>query len=155
MVRYAHQMNNYYCGPAVIVTALRSYGIRVTQREAAKRAKTTKEKGTSTSGLVRALKSFGLRVHASGKSTLKDVRKGIGEGITVIVCYTEPKAEEGHYAVVMGFHGDQIYLASPDERGSALVAMPLKEFERRWKDPLYTHSRRWAAFITPPQGKRD
>ena len=145
-IRLSHQINNYFCGPAVIVTVLAAYNIHITQRKVARLARTNKTIGTSTKGLVRALRSFGVRVKA-GKSTLENIRRDFRSGVTVIVCYTEPYYDSGHFAIVAGFRGRNILLLSPDERGNRATAMALKEFQERWKDPLFTRSRRWAAYV--------
>ena len=145
-MRLSHQINDYFCGPAVIVTALGAFGIRTTQKKVAKLARTNKKIGTTTKGLVSALRSFGVKVNA-GRRTLGDIRRAIQDGKVVIVCYTEPHENVGHYALVGGFRGKDILLLSPDERGQAPVAMPQKEFLKRWKDPLFTHSRRWGAYV--------
>ena len=145
-IRLSHQIHDYYCGPAVIVTVLRAYGIRTTQKKTARLARTNKKIGTTTRGLVSALRSFGVEVNAGNGQTLGDIRRAIRDGKVVIVCYTEPNENVGHYAVAAGFRGANILLLSPDERGQAPVAMPQKEFLQRWKDPLFTHSTRWAVF---------
>src|SRR3989344_4446351 len=146
-MRLSHQINNYYCGPAVVVMVLRAHGIHATQRSAARLLHTTKAVGTSTKRLVGALRSFSLRVNAGNGLSLKDIHRALQEKSIVIVCYTEPREHQGHYAVVAGFRGTSILLFSPDERGDRPVLMPLKEFEERWHDPLFTRSKRWAAFV--------
>ena len=145
-IRLSHQIHDYYCGPAVIVTVLRAYGIRTTQKHAARLARTNKKIGTSTKGLTSALRTFGVRVSGGNGQTLGDIRRAIRDGKTVIVCYTEPSENAGHYAIALGFRGGSILLLSPDERGQAPVAMPQKELQKRWKDRLFTRSTRWAVF---------
>lgn len=147
-MRLTHQINSYFCGPAVIVTALHAYGIRTTQRKAAQLADTNKTTGTSTKGLVSALGHFGLRVVAMNGRTLSNIRAALRRGTIVVVCYTEPHLESGHYGVVAGFRGENILVLDPDKRGYEPIAMPVKEFKDRWKDPIFTHSKRWAAFVT-------
>jgi|SRR3989344_2657963 len=149
-MRLSHQIHDYFCGPAVIVTVLSSYGIRTTQKKAARLARTNKKTGTSTRGLLSALRSFGVRVRGGNGQTLGGIRRAIRANMISIVCYTEPHENIGHYAIVLGFRGGNILLLSPDERGQTPVAMPQKEFQERWKDPLFTHSRRWAAFVDAP-----
>jgi len=147
-LRISHQINPYFCGPAVIVTVLAAHGIRATQRKAAQLADTNKTVGTSTKGLVSALGHFGLVVKAAHGRGLRDIRRALRRGEHVVVCYTEPHTSSGHYAVVAGFGEDTIHLLDPDARGEAPISFPLEEFEVRWKDEVFTHSKRWAAFIT-------
>jgi ABC-type bacteriocin/lantibiotic exporter with double-glycine peptidase domain len=127
---------------------LTAYDIRTTQRKVAQLADTNKTTGTSTKGIVSALGHFGLRVVAMNGRTLTDIRRALARGTRVVVCYTEPYLDSGHYAVVAGFQGGKILLLSPDERGTLPLAMPIKEFQKRWKDDVFTHSKRWAAFVT-------
>lgn len=145
--RLSHQINDHYCGPAAAVTVLRAFGIRATQRTIARIAHTNKKVGTSTKNLVFALRSFGLTVEARNKYSVRDLQRAFKEGEATIVCYTEPKQHEGHYAVLAGFRGENILLLSPDELGYGPISMPIKEFESRWKDPLFTKTIRWAAFV--------
>ena len=88
-IRLSHQIHDYYCGPAVIVTVLWAYGIRTTQKKAARLARTNKKIGTTTRGLVSALRSFGVEVNA-GRQTIGGIDRAIRDGKVVIVCYTEP-----------------------------------------------------------------
>ena len=147
-IRLSHQINNYFCGPAVAVTLLTAYGIRATQKKVARLAHTTKAAGTSTKGLASALRSFGMQVREDNGRSLRDIHHASREGKTVIVCYTEPRENSGHYAIVERFRGGKIFLWNPDERGNAPISMSVKEFQGRWKDTLFTHSKRWAAFVS-------
>lgn len=127
--------------------ALRARGIRITQKQFAKVAGTNKETGTSTQGLIRALKKFGAKVEYGNGYNLRDIRHALDQEKIVIVCYTEHRGNEGHYAVLAGFQRNTITLYSPDEKGGQPVEMSVKEFGKRWKDPLFTKTIRWAAFI--------
>lgn len=63
------------------------------------------------------------------------------EGIPVIVDYTEPTSNEGHYAVVIGFNKKRIILNDPWNGKD--FSLPYKEFERRWIDHNGRWSNRW------------
>jgi len=145
-IRISHQINNHFCGPAVVVTTLRAFGIHATQRQIARIARTKKSVGTSTKELVSVLRRFGVHVTDGDGNTLNKIRKEIQKRV-VIVCYTEPHQEEGHYGIVAGFKGKNILIYTPDERGYAPISIPIKEFESRWKDPLFTKTIRWAAIV--------
>ncbi|MBI4088347.1 C39 family peptidase [Candidatus Kaiserbacteria bacterium] len=145
-MRLSHQINGHFCGPAAAVTALSAYGIHTTQRALARLARTNKATGTSTKGLVLALRSFGVHVRAKNGCTLSEIRQALPTS-TIIVCYTESRSEAGHYAVVAGFKREHMLLLDPDRRGKRPVRLTLSEFRNRWKDERLTRSKRWAAFI--------
>lgn len=124
-----------------------AYGGAITQHDAALLANTNEQTGTSTEGLVAALVSRGLRVDAAESRSINDVREALGREHIAVVCYTEPVLEWGHYAIVESVQDDTVTLIDPDAR-TGKTSLKLDEFERRWKDPLFTKTVRWAAFVS-------
>ncbi len=110
-------------------------------------AGTNEEVGTPVSGLIKALEQEGFTVDAAEERILNDVRDALGRKELVVVNSTEPVLEWGHYAIVEKFEGDTLILIDPDSR-TGKTSMGIEEFERRWKDPLFTKANRWAAFVT-------
>ncbi|HVV14944.1 MAG TPA: cysteine peptidase family C39 domain-containing protein [Candidatus Paceibacterota bacterium] len=141
------QENDYFCGPAIIAMTLGAFGRTITQQEAAVLAQTNEEVGTPIEGLVGALKGLGLSVDAAEKRTIDDLAAAVSEEKVCVVCYTEPVLEWGHYAIVEKIEKGAITLIDPDSR-TGTTSLVLEEFERRWKDPLFTKSERWAAFVS-------
>jgi len=127
---------------------LASRGIRDTQRAIAAKARTTRKSGTSTKGLVAAVRSYGLTVKSRENMNIGDIKRALAKGSIVVVCYTEMQLNWGHYAIIIGFRGDSIRLIDPAERLGTIVDIDVKEFVRRWRDPLFTKSNRWAAFVS-------
>jgi len=150
---FKRQRTNYYCGPAVLQIVASALGTRITQDEAAKLAHTNKKSGTSISNLVRVLNKFGT-VDAAEHRTVADIKKALAQGRVIIVCFTERHFNWGHYALVVEFKGKNIKLLDPAEKSGTGEPMTVKEFESRWKDPLYTKSVRWAAFVLPTASPR-
>ena len=146
-IPHFHQRNNYYCGPAAVQMVVAAFGKRATQGEIAAVAGTTKKNGTSTLGLVKTFKSFGLKVEAGNDKKISDVQRALAKGAVVIVCYTELHWNWGHYAIVAGVRGKTIKLIDPAESLGTTVSLRIEKFAARWNDPLFTKSRRWAAFI--------
>ncbi len=64
------------------------------------------------------------------------------------MCYTEPSWEWGHYVILTEVTNDTVILCDPDADRGACAPLPREEFERRWRDPLFTKTERWAAFVT-------
>jgi ABC-type bacteriocin/lantibiotic exporter with double-glycine peptidase domain len=141
------QENDYFCGPAIIAMVLGAFGRTITQQEAAALAQTNEEVGTPVEGLVGALKGLGVTVEAKEGTTLGEIEAALAGETICIVCYTEPVLEWGHYAIVEKIENGEIALIDPDAR-TGTTSMMLDEFERRWKDPLFTKSERWAAFVS-------
>ena len=146
-IPHFHQRNNYYCGPAVVQMVLAAFGKRATQGEIAVLAKTKKKSGTSTRGLVKALKSYALVVKTGNDKKISDVHHALAEGAVVVVCYTELHWNWGHYAVVADLRDKTITLIDPAEPLGTTLRLSVAEFTKHWKDPLFTKSRRWAAFV--------
>jgi ABC-type bacteriocin/lantibiotic exporter with double-glycine peptidase domain len=147
-IPHVQQENDYFCGPAIIVMVLSAYGQKISQQEAASLARTNEEVGTSIEGLVSTLGVKGFSVDAAENRTINDILAALKKEQLCVVCYTEPVLEWGHYALVETLAGNEITLLDPDSR-TGKTSMVLEEFERRWKDPLFTKTLRWAAFIEP------
>ncbi|HWB34360.1 MAG TPA: cysteine peptidase family C39 domain-containing protein [Candidatus Paceibacterota bacterium] len=141
------QENDYYCGPAIIEMILGAYGKKITQNEAAKLAGTTEAVGTSLDGLIDALRKEGFSIDVAENRTIDDLQHALQSDEIVIVNYTEPVWEWGHYAIAEKIDGDTVTLIDPDSR-TGRTSMLIEEFERRWKDPLFTKATRWAAFVS-------
>ena len=154
-IPFFHQRTEYYCGPAIIQMVLAAYDIKVTQRQAAHRAKTDKLRGVATGAetgtpfrnLVGALRSYGVRVSAQNHRSVPEMRRALKKKKIVIVCFTERKFGWGHYAIVTRIRPTHIDLLDPAEHLGKGKPMTLAEFQKRWKDPTHTRSRRWAAFV--------
>lgn len=152
-VPFYPQKNDYYCGPATLEMTLASFGIRASQDTLAKTAKTNKKIGTSTTNLVHTLRAYKLRVRAGNKQTITRIKTALAAGDVVIICYTEPILEWGHYAIVRKITDTRIQLIDSDAR-TGKTSLMLDEFMRRWKDPLFTKTVRWAAFVRAPKSAR-
>jgi ABC-type bacteriocin/lantibiotic exporter with double-glycine peptidase domain len=143
------QLNEHYCGPAILQMTLAAYGIEAPQERLAQEARTPLDmhSGTELVHMVAVLRSYGLEVDASQNRNIEAVVGALQKDAIVIICYTEPVEEWGHYAIVKEFRGDNIVLIDPDSR-TGETSLLTEEFERRWQDPLFTKSVRWAAFVS-------
>ena len=142
MISLSRQENEYYCGPAVLQAVLGQFSITATQTEIAKIAGTTAETGTSTEGMTRVLEHHGLALDAGERRTPEDIRSALASEKIVIVCWTERHLEEGHYSIVSEVSDEEITLFDPAEE-SRQTRMSVEEFEKRWRDPLFTKTERW------------
>jgi len=127
---------------------LASYGVHKTQGTIAKEMKTprTMHEGTKPAAIIAALRKQEFAVRAGIKKTIRDIQAALKKDSIVVICYTEPIMEWGHYAIVRRFKGNEIVLLDPDSR-TGRTTLLTSEFKRRWHDPLFTHTVRWAAFV--------
>lgn len=149
MLKIPHfkQLNDYYCGPAILQMTLAAYGISITQEEAAKRLGTTEENGTSVGALVEVLQKEGLMVTGGNNQTLSNVREAFDSEKVVLFCYTELHYQWDHFAILIKFDAPNIVLLDSAEDEDE-YRLPLDEFEKRWVGPLFTFSDHWAIYIS-------
>jgi len=126
-----------------------AHGMKISQNEAARRARTNRDRGTTTRELVKVLRGAGFNVRAGERQNLKTVERALDKGAMVIVCYTEPVMEWGHYSIVREISDGKVRLMDPDAR-TGKTSMLVDEFRSRWKDPLFTRTVRWAAIVGLP-----
>lgn len=154
-IPFFKQINEHYCGPAILQMVLAAYGVETSQEALAEEIgkENIFERGTTPEELVAVLSKHRFKVDAKNLRDIAEVRDALEEGAIVVTCYTEAVWEWGHYALIRDISDTHVMFIDPDtEDGN--VALPLREFEQRWKDPKFTNTVRWAAFIEPPQTLR-
>lgn len=145
-IPFFKQQNDYYCGPAVIKMTLAAHGINLSQRTLAREAQTNARIGTGTKGMVQTFKRHHLVISAKNRNTLYELEQALAEKKLVVICYTECTDNAGHYAIVKKIGKKFITLLDPAEKDGQALRLTIGEFQKRWKDPLYTKTLRWAAF---------
>jgi len=118
------------CGPASLKMILDYYGVPVTESALAKISGTSRTKGASKEGLVKAAKHFGFKVFFKEKSSLGDLRRFIKKGVPVIVDWF--LEDDGHYSVAVDINQKEITLVDPSLGGAR--KMSLEKFQRLWFD---------------------
>jgi len=123
------QSNDYNCGPAAAVTALRRLGLPAEEGEIAILAHTSTATGTPPDILARALK---VRYAKDGLLCEYRVFKSVGElknaGLTLAVIKHNFMLD--HYVTVFEVTDDQIVVGDPMK---GKVAIAREEFEKRWR----------------------
>lgn len=110
---------------------LEYYGIKKSERELARLSGATVGRGVEGEGLLRAAKKLGLRGFIKDFASFSDIKRFvIQENIPVIVDWFS--RDDGHYSVVVGIDGKNIYLQDPE--WGKRVKMDLKIFYRVWFD---------------------
>ncbi len=157
-IPFFRQINEHYCGPAVLQMTLAAQGIKVSQKKLAKEAHTpmTRHSGTELKHMVSVLRAHGLRVRGGNRKSLADIRAALKTKAIVIVCWEEPEFYGGHYVIVRGIEKGEIVLQDPDEKPPKETDLryPVRIFSKNWKDDIYTKSLRWAAFVTAKPAPR-
>ncbi len=124
------------CGPASLKMVLDYYGVSASEQELAKLTGSSKEKGTSIEGLIKAVKHFGFNVFVKENSTLNDLKYFIKRNIPVIVDWFAE--DDGHYSVVVDINKKNVVLMDPALRKILVYIRRRKfspeTFQRVWFD---------------------
>lgn len=139
------QRTLYTCGPTSLEMAMAFIGRHTTQRRLAHEAHTQKKRGTTHQGMIEAALKEKLFVYVHADAELEDIHYFLSKKYPVIVDFTEPSSEEGHYAVVESVHEKHITLNDPWNGKNFKILK--KIFLSRWHDEL-THSRGWMMVIS-------
>lgn len=120
-----------FCGPASLKMVLGYYGIEKGEKELGRITRCNSKLGTKASSIVRIAKKIGFRSLYKDYANFADIRKFVVEQkIPVIVDWFSE--DNGHYSVVVGIDGRNIYLQDPEL--GALKIIDLKTFKRVWFD---------------------
>ncbi len=132
------------CGPACVKMILGYHGITASERNIAKIARASREKGTSAQNLVRAAEHYGCDAFVQDSSAIADIRRYVQkERIPVIVDFFE--GDDGHYSVIVGIDKENICLQNPAM--GRCHAMSLQNFRRVWFDFASPYPNRREDFI--------
>lgn len=107
----AHRQSEAYCGPASLRIVLDHSGIKKSERTLARLAGTTRAKGTTAAGMIRAAKAVGFEATVHDGAELKDVKHWLKKGIPVIVHWFS--INDHHYSVAVGLDRTHIHLMDP------------------------------------------
>ncbi len=130
------QMDEYDCGASAMQSVLDYYGIDVGENNIIRLAK-TKKSGTSTAGLKKVAKYFGIKF-IEKKFSIEKIKKFIDKKIPVIVliqAWGDKKEyskdwKDGHYVVCIGYSKTRLYFEDPYcERRTYLT---FNQFLERW-----------------------
>lgn len=119
------QKNEYDCGPASLMVALKLNGIAAKYKEVADIAGTTPEAGTLGEGIVRVLANYGLPAKVWNTKKFKDIAPFLGTRPLILA------VDKGnHWVVVFTVYANQVIYFDP-YYGAAVQS--LTKFKKRWK----------------------
>jgi ABC-type bacteriocin/lantibiotic exporter with double-glycine peptidase domain len=136
-VRY--QQRAWSCGPAALVNAARSIGVRISEGRARKLAGTT-EDGTDEDELIQAARGIGLTAtphHSKDQAAAwAFIRSNVLGGHPCLICIDQWT----HWVTVVGIIGDRILLADPantkkNAGENGLHSLSRTDLYKRWRCP--------------------
>lgn len=130
-VPFYWQKKENTCGPASLKIVFSFFG-KYHDEEELEKISGTIERGTSHFGLINAVRNLGLYCLVNDNASLHSIKHFIDLGLPVIVNYTEPDSNEGHYAVVIGYDLKNLILNDPWNGKSFKIKYA--DFVKRWYD---------------------
>ncbi len=137
----SYKQSPSFCGPACLKMVLEYYGIKKSEAELAKSAKTSLKFGTSAKNVLNVGKRLGLKGFIKDYADINGLKEFVlKKKVPVIVNWFSQ--DEGHYSVVVGIDEKNIHLMDP-EFGKRRT-MDLVTFKRVWFDfhPAFLHSQK-------------
>lgn len=132
---------SFSCGAGALRSVLHYFNIKKTEEEVRKVAKTNEDDGTRTQNLIKAARHFGLETKAKYNMDEQNLKDWLDEKKPVIICFQAwgnkkqyKDKKSGHYAVVIGYDEENVYLQDPAIHTKHRGHIPWKEFIKRWHD---------------------
>ena len=141
-VPYFEQKNAYSCGPAVLKMVLAYFGIQAEQDALVHLVTTSPQLGTPQERMARVAREYGFGYLIKQGATLEDISLYLHEKLPVIVNFIEPDGNEGHYGLVVGKHGGNLFIHDPWNGPN--FKMNADDFLRRWRSE---HGGRWRSIL--------
>jgi len=145
-LKFVEQSNNYFCGPASLVSLLSYYGIEKTQDEIAVMCGSNPDDGTDPEGLKKCLKDLGFEPVEIVGGSWSQLREHIINNTPIIVGWYSDFIEPGdeHYSVVIDITNNDITLMDPEIGEKRTIDK--EDFLRRWS---VTEPYNWYLYAQP------
>lgn len=134
------QVFSYDCGANALVSVLVFAGLEEREDRVALLARTT-HNGTSTEGILRVLRYYGLPYRTRQHMQVDDLRQAIDNGHPTLVAlqaYRESNRpycelwDDGHWVVAIGYDSRRIFFEDPSSFHRTWLAD--EELRQRWHD---------------------
>ena len=142
---FFRQHTDYSCGPTSLEMVLDFLGDKKSEKCLIKEAHADKIDGTKHKWMIESAASEGFHCYVNSQSTINEIKHFISLGFPVIVDYTEPSENIGHYSVIIGYKYDKIIMNDPWNGKSFSISDD--NFAGRWHDSI-TKSRGWIMVIS-------
>lgn len=141
------------CGPASLKMVLEYYGMEKTESELAELCRNGQNLGTSDEGLKQTAEHLGFTVEIKNNSTFDDIQRWLDRKVPPIVNwftrgridYDDSEVPDGHFSLVVGLDGGDIYLQDPEIGG--LRKIRRDNFLRVWFDFRGAYINAWDEMI--------
>lgn len=164
------QSTTYSCGAAALQAVLCAWGIDSRERTLMDECGTTEAAGTAPEALAAAARARGLAATLAEETDLASLQAAAARGVPAIVAiqaWTDARPagfawrddwEDGHYVIVLGVDGENVYVEDPSLLGTRGV-IPRREFLDRWHDytgdpPFDATDRAWRRLAIFIEGER-
>ncbi len=145
-IKYYPQDNSYTCGPICLKMVFEYFDKKISKEIISKLTKNTKS-GTSHNNMIKVSRKQGFYCYVHNDSSLNQLEHFIDLNLPVIVNFTEPDGNEGHYAVVIGHNNRNIIMHDPWNGKN--FKLNEKDFEKRWYDYHKHHKyTRWLLVLS-------
>ena len=144
-VPFFKQDTNYSCGPATMQMIFRFYGKFFSEEKLVKKLNTQKSIGTHHQAMIDLAIEEGFFPYVNNESSIEEIESYLNKKIPVIVHYTEPDNDDGHYSVIIGIEKNNIILNDP--WNGEKFKINIEEFEKRWKDDK-RNSKKWLMVVS-------
>lgn len=146
-IPFYKQDMDYTCGPASLQMVLSFLGDFKSEKSLSEEAHTDRDVGTKHNAMIETARREGFYCYVNNDSSWNEIKSFLTEGLPVIIHFTEPQGEEGHYAVVVGFEKGEIILNDPWNGKNFKMAK--KEFLPRWRGSQGSHRyKKWIMVIS-------
>lgn len=144
-LRYARQRTEYSCGPASLKMVFGFLGDKKSEKSLRKKARTNKISGTKHKWMIKTATQEGFHCYANSNSSLHEIKHFLVLGLPVIIDYTEPSQNIGHYSVIIGYKKNKIIMNDPWNGKDFTISE--KKLANRWHDTI-TRSNGWIMVIS-------
>lgn len=136
------QLLEYDCGPAALKSALHRLGIRPpAETDVAAMLGTTEDHGTDLKNFTAAAEEFGLECRSGHDGTIEDLERLLAEGYVVLLEYTLPDENIGHFGVLQKIEGGNISLWQPAAMYDMEPIYSLDKFQSLWHEGQRFHGK--------------
>lgn len=146
VIPFYRQNNSYSCGPASLQMVFSFFNKHEAQKTLMIKAHTTQD-GTMHHNIIEVARKEKFYCYVNNNSTIHEIKHFIDSGYPVIVNYTEPSSEEGHYSIIKGY--DRRGILMNDPWNGQNFRLSEKDFLSRWHDH-YNHNeyKKWLMVIS-------
>ena len=146
-VPFFKQDTLYTCGPTSLQMVLAFFHDIKSEEALSSRTHADPEVGTRHMALIEAAQKEGFYCYVHDDSSIDEITSFLKLGLPVIVHFTEPVMQQGHYSVVTAIEDNHITFNDPWFGKN--FKMPIKEFNEQWHSTqVHQQYKKWIMVIS-------